>query len=172
MRQKAMYSAIKTTQPVASTITSSICILYHALTSGRVATILVLDSLQQADFLNWERKVADKKKSSSAKVTTRVVASTSETKKPKTSAKKSVSQADKTIKKSPKVDKTKKTKEKKVRDNYFVGAWRELKQVRWPDRKSTWSLTLGVIAYSIFFAVLIIVLDAFFKYLFDLLVKG
>lgn len=61
---------------------------------------------------------------------------------------------------------------KKPRDNYFIGAWRELKQVRWPDRKATWSLTFAVIVYSIFFFILVIVLDAIFKYLFDLLVKG
>lgn len=63
-------------------------------------------------------------------------------------------------------------KVKKSRDNYFIGAWRELKQVRWPDRKATWSLTFAVIVYSIFFFILVIVLDAIFKYLFDLLVKG
>lgn len=63
-------------------------------------------------------------------------------------------------------------KEKKPRDNYFIGAWRELKQVRWPDRKATWGLTLGVLLYSAFFVVLVILLDAVFKYLFDFLVKG
>lgn len=110
--------------------------------------------------------MADKKKASSAKVTTRVVATTDDKKQPTQSTKKVA--AKEPTKKAEKKQK----KEKKPRDNYFVGAWRELKQVRWPDRKSTWGMTLGVIAYSVFFFVLVIVLDAIFKYLFDFLVKG
>ncbi|MDN5819459.1 MAG: preprotein translocase subunit SecE, partial [bacterium] len=27
---------------------------------------------------------------------------------------------------------------------YFVGAWKELRQVHWPNRKSTWGLTIAV----------------------------
>ena len=49
---------------------------------------------------------------------------------------------------------------------YFKGAWVELRQVRWPDRKSTWSLTLAVILFSLFFALVILGLDAVFSYLF------
>lgn len=49
---------------------------------------------------------------------------------------------------------------------YFKGAWTELRQVRWPDRKSTWSLTLAVILFSLFFALVILGLDAVFSYLF------
>jgi len=52
---------------------------------------------------------------------------------------------------------------------YFAGAWFELKQVRWPNRRATWSLTLAVLAFSAFFVVLILLLDALFKYLFQLL---
>ena len=52
---------------------------------------------------------------------------------------------------------------------YFKGAWVELRQVRWPNRRATWSLTGAVIAYSVFFAVLILLLDAGFKYLFELI---
>lgn len=54
---------------------------------------------------------------------------------------------------------------------YFKGAWYELKQVRWPDRKATWSMTLAVIIFTAFFVVLVLLLDAGFKYLFDLIVK-
>lgn len=111
--------------------------------------------------------MADKKKASSSKVTTRVVAATDTAKKP---AKKQTTKTEKVAAKS--ADKTKKPKIKKQRDNYFIGAWRELKQVRWPDRKATWSLTFAVVAYSIFFFLLVIALDAVFKYLFDFLVKG
>lgn len=49
---------------------------------------------------------------------------------------------------------------------YFKGAWVELRQVRWPDRRATWSLTLAVILFSLFFALVIVGLDAAFSYLF------
>lgn len=54
---------------------------------------------------------------------------------------------------------------------YFKGSWTELKQVRWPDRKSTWSLTGAVILFTGVFATLIILLDAGFKELFKLIIK-
>lgn len=67
-------------------------------------------------------------------------------------------------------------KKKKGRKNpitaiggYFAGAWYELRQVRWPNRKATWSLTLAVLAFTAFFMVLILLLDAAFKYLFELI---
>jgi preprotein translocase subunit SecE len=54
---------------------------------------------------------------------------------------------------------------------YFQGAWIELKQVRWPNRKATWSLTLAVILFTTFFFILIVLLDAGFKELFNLILK-
>ena len=54
---------------------------------------------------------------------------------------------------------------------YFRGAWVELKQVRWPTRKATWGLTIAVILFSAFFVVLILLLDAFFKFIFELMIK-
>ena len=53
---------------------------------------------------------------------------------------------------------------------YFAGSWYELKQVRWPTRKATWSLTLAVLMYSAFFTVLVLALDAVFKLIFDLII--
>ena len=53
---------------------------------------------------------------------------------------------------------------------YFVGAWKELRLVRWPNRKATWGLTLAVILFSLFFVVVILLLDGFFKYLFELII--
>lgn len=50
--------------------------------------------------------------------------------------------------------------------NYFKGAWVELRQVRWPDRKATWSLTLAVILFSLFIGLFILGLDWVFSYLF------
>lgn len=53
---------------------------------------------------------------------------------------------------------------------YFKGAWYELKQVRWPTRKATWGLTVAVLLFSAFFVVLILLLDAFFKFIFELII--
>jgi preprotein translocase SecE subunit len=52
---------------------------------------------------------------------------------------------------------------------YFAGAWYELKQVRWPNRRATWSMTMAVLAFTAFFVLLILLLDALFKYLFQLI---
>lgn len=49
---------------------------------------------------------------------------------------------------------------------YFAGAWYELNQVRWPDRKATWSLTVAVLLFTAFFSVIILALDYVFQYLF------
>lgn len=52
---------------------------------------------------------------------------------------------------------------------YFKGAWYELQQVTWPNRKATWSLTAALLAFTTFFVVMILLLDALFKYLFELI---
>ncbi len=54
---------------------------------------------------------------------------------------------------------------------YFKGAWAELQLVRWPNRRATWSLTGAVLLFSVFFVVLILLLDALFKYLFELILS-
>ncbi len=53
---------------------------------------------------------------------------------------------------------------------YFKGAWHELKQVRWPNRKATWSLTAAVLLFSAFFVAFILLLDLLFGYLFELII--
>lgn len=53
---------------------------------------------------------------------------------------------------------------------YFKGAWQELRQVRWPNRKATWALTAAVILFSVFFIALIVILDTFFKWIFELII--
>ena len=106
--------------------------------------------------------MANAKKKKAAKVTTRVVES-GDTVVPK---------KQKTDKKSVKVENKKSTKKgKKKKVGYFKGAWIELKQVRWPDRKSTWGMTFAVVLFTLFFVVLILLLDAGFKYLFDFIIK-
>lgn len=52
---------------------------------------------------------------------------------------------------------------------YFGGAWFELRQVRWPTRQATWSMTLAMLIFTAFFVVVILLLDALFKYLFGLI---
>lgn len=73
---------------------------------------------------------------------------------------------------------TKRTEEKGMRNplaplkaigRYFAGAWYELKQVRWPNRRATWGMTGAMLGFTAFFIVVILLLDALFKYLFDLI---
>lgn len=55
---------------------------------------------------------------------------------------------------------------------YVKGSWNELRQVRWPDRRATWGMTLAVIGFTLFFSVIILLLDSLFQILFkDLLLK-
>ncbi len=53
---------------------------------------------------------------------------------------------------------------------YFRGAWRELRQVRWPDRATTWKMTGAVLIFTAIFAVIILLLDAGFKYMFQIII--
>lgn len=53
---------------------------------------------------------------------------------------------------------------------YLKGAWVELKLVRWPDRRSTWALTLAVIIFSGLLLGLIVLLDTAFKALFEYII--
>lgn len=46
---------------------------------------------------------------------------------------------------------------------YFVSAWRELRQVTWPDRVTAWKLTFTVIAFSVVFALFTTALDYGFE---------
>ena len=57
----------------------------------------------------------------------------------------------------------------KATGGYFKGAWEELRQVRWPNRRATWSLTAAMLGFTAFFVVLILLLDALFKYVFQLI---
>jgi len=52
---------------------------------------------------------------------------------------------------------------------YFAGAWYELRQVHWPNRRATWNMTLALIAFTAFFVVIILLLDSLFQYLFNLI---
>jgi preprotein translocase, SecE subunit, bacterial len=100
------------------------------------------------------------------------------------SKKKSLTRAErKDLKKSAKLDKKSKNGEKAKRNmpkplrilltplfpigRYFRDSWRELRQVRWTNRKATWKMTLAVIAYTIFFFLFIMLLDMLFTFVFN-----
>ena len=52
---------------------------------------------------------------------------------------------------------------------YIRDAWRELRQVRWPNRKTTWKMMFAVLVYTALFMVIISLLDLFFSWLFNLI---
>lgn len=49
---------------------------------------------------------------------------------------------------------------------YFAGSWRELRQVTWPNRRTTWGMTLAVILFTLAFTLIIVLLDLGFEQLF------
>lgn len=56
---------------------------------------------------------------------------------------------------------------------YLRDSWREIRQVRWPNRKLTWKMVLAVFIYTILFIVLISLLDVFLTWLFNIILgKG
>ena len=56
---------------------------------------------------------------------------------------------------------------------YFRDSWRELRQVRWPNRKATWKMVLAVVVYTALFVIIISLLDVFFSWLFNIILgKG
>ena len=80
----------------------------------------------------------------------------------------------KTTETSAKVEtETSETKERRnpfvATGEYFKGAWYELKQVRWPTRRATWGMTAALLVFTTFFVIFILLLDALFKYLFELI---
>jgi preprotein translocase SecE subunit len=54
--------------------------------------------------------------------------------------------------------------------DYFKGAWSELRQVRWPNRRATWALTLAVIVFTLFWVGIILGLDTIYQFLFNELI--
>ena len=67
---------------------------------------------------------------------------------------------------APVVDSDKKPNVLRRTIEYFKGAWYELRQVRWPNRRQTWELTLAVILFSILLGATIFGLDTLFTWLF------
>lgn len=53
---------------------------------------------------------------------------------------------------------------------YFVGSWKEIKMVNWPNRKATWSLTLAVLLFTGFWTAVVLSLDLLNQYLLNNLI--
>ena len=52
-------------------------------------------------------------------------------------------------------------------------SWQELRKVRWPNRKATWKMVLAVFVYTALFMLVILLLDLFFTWLFNIILgKG
>lgn len=107
------------------------------------------------------------KKTSPDGTVTRIVATDNKIETKKVTTKKSAAKPDK--KATQTVDDSPRRAPLVAMGGYFVGAWQELRQVRWPNRRATWSLTLAMLAFTAFFVVFILLLDALFKYLFQLI---
>ena len=98
----------------------------------------------------------------------------------------------KVVVKDKKIEKTKKVAEKKAKKaekkagekksfilfrpfvafgRYLRDSWREIRQVRWPNRKATWKMVLAVLVYTAIFILLISLLDMLFTWLSSLIIK-
>ncbi len=83
--------------------------------------------------------------------------------------------AEKSAKKAKKAKKTKDGKKLPKSDEeigYFGGAVREIRRVRWPDRKTSWKLTFTVIGYVVLIAAFIMLVDTLFTFIFNNLLGG
>ena len=54
---------------------------------------------------------------------------------------------------------------------YLRDSWRELRQVRWPNRKTTWKMVLAVFVYTVLFIGLLVVLDILFDWILSLILN-
>ena len=85
----------------------------------------------------------------------------------------------KTAEKAAKKATTEKSTEKKpfilIRPLVYLGryirdSWKELRLVRWPTRKATWKLVLAIFIYTALFIAIIMLLDALFTWLFNIVI--
>ena len=50
---------------------------------------------------------------------------------------------------------------------YLLASWRELRQVRWPNRSTTWKMVLAVFLYTLVFTAFLVALDILFDFIFS-----
>ena len=132
---------------------------------------MVLDSLPSSRLFNLgENFVVAKGKKSKSETTdtkvTRIKATDATSTKTKTAKKTVVAPAPS---KEPGTETEKRRNPFRATGDYFKGAWYELRQVRWPTRQATWGMTAALLGFTAFFVVFILLLDALFKYLFELI---
>ncbi len=101
---------------------------------------------------------------------TRIKASDSKPSKPAIAKKASAKKPGKAVVVEPLEGTGKRRNPFRAMADYFKGAWYELRQVRWPDRKATWSMTGALLLFTLFFVVVILLLDTLFKYVFQLII--
>lgn len=51
------------------------------------------------------------------------------------------------------------TKTRRFTPTYFINSWRELRQVTWPNRRTTWKLVMAVFIFAFFFGTIIALVD-------------
>ena len=77
--------------------------------------------------------------------------------------------ADKKDKKADKKPKNKFLRALGAPFRYIHDSWLELRQVRWPSRGATWKMVLAVLVYTGIFIVILVLLDMFFTFIFELI---
>ncbi len=102
----------------------------------------------------------ESKKTVDTKVSKKPGTATVKTSKKTMASKKALNTADKTV--GAKHSALKKIFRSPFR-GYFVGSWRELREVEWPDRKTSWKLTFIVIMFSVVFSLFTAGLDVGFE---------
>ena len=109
---------------------------------------------------------ATKPKKPSILATAKELAGRAQTEKSSAKTTKSSAKA-KTAASSPKNSKSRRNPLSAI-TGYFRGAWQEIKQVRWPDRRSTWGMVGALIVFTAALFLVIILLDYGFAWLFKL----
>lgn len=84
---------------------------------------------------------------------------------------KSIKSNKKTDSKKPSSNKTRRRNPFSALVGYIRASFRELKFVKWPSRKDAWSMTLAVIIYSILIALIVLLFDNLYNWLFKLIIK-
>lgn len=123
---------------------------------------------------NAPKQPTSKKATTKSTETTKEAKLTTKPKKGLKSLKILKAKKDSAISKKPPVNPTEEPATKnpfKAFARYVKGAWYELRQVRWPDRAATWSLTLAILVFTAFFVVLVILLDTGFNWLFEQILR-
>lgn len=110
-------------------------------------------------------------KGSSSKTKIHRITATDDAAKKITKKTKSADKKAKPKKTVPVKDTTEKTSLLSSITGYFKGAWQELKLVRWPTRRATWAMTLAILIFSLFFIIMILLLDTSFNWIFNQILK-